>query len=86
MRRGARLFLRLLAVAGLSSLWAPEASAYVDPGVGSCFFQLLIAAAIGGLFAAKTFLRTVATFFGDRFGGRAPGRPAKRAADPRDPT
>lgn len=84
MRRGARFSLQLLAAASLSFLWVPEASAYVDPGVGSYLFQLLIAVGVGALFAAKVFFRTLMAFLAGRSGRRAPGRPAGRSVDPRD--
>ena len=37
------------------------AHAYLDPGMGSYIFQIVIAAAIGAAFAAKIFLRRLFT-------------------------
>jgi hypothetical protein len=44
----------ILAVLLLLTLGA-SASAYVDPGTGSLFTQILIAGTLGGLFALKRF-------------------------------
>ena len=45
-----KLLLILLFLVG-----APKAYAYLDPGTGSYFFQLLIAALLGIAFSAKVF-------------------------------
>lgn len=37
--------------------------AYLDPGTGSYFFQLIIAALLGGLFAIKLFWNSIKAFF-----------------------
>lgn len=43
------------------------AIAYLDPGIGSYYFQVLIAALVGGVFAIKTFWQKIKTFFSDTF-------------------
>lgn len=45
-----------------------KACAYIDPGTGSYIFQLLIATAVGGLFAIKIFWTRIKMFFGKIFG------------------
>ena len=37
--------------------------AYLDPGTGSYLFQLIIASFLGGLFALKTWWRSIKLFF-----------------------
>lgn len=46
----------------------PRAHAYLDPGTGSYFFQILIAGLIGGLFAVKLFWGRIKAFFQGLFG------------------
>ncbi len=46
--------------------------AYLDPGTGSYFFQLLIASALGALFFIKQWGRKVTGFFRRRFRGKPP--------------
>ncbi len=36
-----------------------SAYAYLDPGTGSYFFQILIATVLGGIFAAKLFFKKI---------------------------
>jgi len=38
------------------------ARAYLDPGMGSYIFQIVIAAAVGAAFAAKLFFRRLLNF------------------------
>jgi hypothetical protein len=42
-----------------------KAYAYLDPGTGSFFLQVLIAALLGGLFAIKIFWNKIKAFFGN---------------------
>ena len=42
------------------------AHAYLDPGTGSFFLQMLIGALAGGFFAIKMYWAKVKTFFGQR--------------------
>jgi len=49
------IFLMLL-------LFPKDAYAYIDPGVGSYIFQILIAVLLGTLFYLKFFLRRVRNF------------------------
>ncbi len=59
---GRRSFTLLLL--GLSCfLWPQEAHAYLDPGSGSSFFQLLIAMLLGGLFMLKLSWQRIKTRF-----------------------
>jgi hypothetical protein len=44
-------------------IYPSKAYAYLDPGTGSYVLQLLIASAIGALFALKMFWKRVSTFF-----------------------
>ena len=45
-------------------LFSPQkAYAYLDPGTGSFFFQMIIAALLGGLFAVKLFWNGIRLFF-----------------------
>ena len=44
-----------------------EAYAYLDPGTGSYIFQLIIAAFVGGLFAAKLFWNKIKIFLKNLF-------------------
>ena len=41
---------------------------YLDPGVGSYIFQVLIAGTVAGLFAVKLFWRQIKLFFKKLFG------------------
>ena len=60
----AKLFVRTALVAFLSFLILPaEAHAYLDPGTGSYFLQILLAGILGGLYALKlSWHRIVALF------------------------
>jgi len=53
-----------------------EAHAYLDPASGSYVIQVIIAFMLGGLFAIKTFWRSINNFFTDLF--------LKRKKDKRD--
>lgn len=44
-------------------LLAGEAHAYLDPGTGSYFLQLALAALVGALFLVKLFWTRVKSFF-----------------------
>ena len=46
-------------VAVLVFAWQPASHAYVDPGVGNYFVQLLIAGIVGGLYALKLGWTTI---------------------------
>jgi hypothetical protein len=52
-------FLSMVAIA----LWATPAHAYIDPGSGSMFLQLLVAAIAGGLWTLKAYWRQLKVFF-----------------------
>jgi len=42
--------------------------AYIDPGTGSYFLQMLIAGLLGALFAIKMFWTSIKDFFKNLFG------------------
>jgi len=42
-------------------------NAYIDPGSGSYILQLLIAGALGGLYAIKVFWSQIKSFFSSLF-------------------
>ncbi|HEX7456434.1 MAG TPA: hypothetical protein VF303_03130 [Candidatus Nanoarchaeia archaeon] len=48
-------------------VFTKEAYAYLDPGTGSYILQLLVAGALGGLFAIKTFWRQLVSFLTNLF-------------------
>jgi drug/metabolite transporter (DMT)-like permease len=52
---GGILFLMVL----FSAVFAKDAYAYLDPGTGSYFLQLVIAGLLGALFFVKTFWRGI---------------------------
>ena len=54
----------------LSSIFVEKAYAYLDPGTGSYFFQLLIATVIGILFTIKIFWSKITIFFKNLFSGK----------------
>jgi hypothetical protein len=43
--------------------FADRVEAYIDPGTGSYFFQMLLAVIFGGLFAIKTFWKKIVSYF-----------------------
>lgn len=43
-------------------IFEQKAYAYLDPGTGSYFFQIIIASLIGGLFAIKLFWAKIVLF------------------------
>lgn len=57
-------FVTLAVFSGILLLsTASTAHAYLDPGVGSYFFQLLIAVLMAGLFTLKTWWRGLRSLF-----------------------
>ncbi|MCH7937535.1 MAG: hypothetical protein IH994_10680 [Proteobacteria bacterium] len=59
------------------ALWAAPAQAYIDPGSGSMFLQLLVAAIAGGLWTLKAYWQRLKVFFtrvrpSEEDGGEAP--------------
>ncbi len=56
------------------ALWAAPAQAYIDPGSGSMFLQLLVAAIAGGLWTLTVYWRRLMGFF-------TPGRPSDGDGD-----
>jgi len=53
-----------------SGIFAQKAYAYLDPGTGSYIFQMIIAVAIGGLFAIKLCWAKIVLFFMNLFSRR----------------
>ena len=43
--------------------WLPLIVAYIDPGAGSYFFQIMIAGFLGALYGLKVFWTRVRAFF-----------------------
>lgn len=44
-------------------LWSAPAHAYIDPGAGSMFLQLVVAAIAGGLWTLKVYWQRLKGFF-----------------------
>lgn len=59
---------------GAIILWAAPAHAYIDPGAGSMFLQLLVAGIAGGLWTLKVYWRRLKGFF-------TPSRPSEGDGD-----
>ena len=47
----------------LALAWVNDAYAYLDPGTGSIFLQVMVAAIAGGVFLLKTYWIKFKTFF-----------------------
>ena len=45
------------------AFWSAPAQAYIDPGAGSMFLQLVVAAIAGGLWTIKAYWRRLKDFF-----------------------
>ncbi|MFP4589376.1 MAG: hypothetical protein ACLFN4_04725 [Candidatus Acetothermia bacterium] len=61
---GRKKLLELSLVVGFFLLLKSQiAYAYIDPGIGSFFFQLLIAGLVGASFLIKVFWRQIRRFF-----------------------
>jgi len=54
---------QLLIITFLLPFFAAPAEAYIDPGMGSYVFQMLMAALIGGLFVVKHYWQRLTDFF-----------------------
>ena len=57
------------------SMGAGQALAYLDPGTGSYFFQILIAAILGAGFALKMYWKKVKLFMSNLFSKKKNGQP-----------
>jgi hypothetical protein len=56
--------ITVLAIAGIFILIFPQyAYAYIDPGAGSCIFQIIIATLVVGLFVIKSCFNKIKIFF-----------------------
>jgi hypothetical protein len=60
---------------------APAAHAYLDPGSGSFFFQLLIAGLVGGAVTVRAFWGRIRGFFSRRGAKKETSPPAEAGAD-----
>jgi len=50
--------------------FSSDAHAYLDPGTGSVFLQMLIAGIVSAMFAVKMFWRRIVDFFAGLFKGK----------------
>jgi len=57
-------------------LFSKPAYAYIDPGTGSLFLQILIAGVVGFLFTLKTFGRNIKSFIKE-FTSRRSSKPSQ---------
>jgi hypothetical protein len=70
--------LRILALAAVAQLTATsEAAAYIDPGSGSFFFQMVFAGILAAGMAIKAYWARIRAFFS----GSKPAPPDDEAAD-----
>jgi hypothetical protein len=53
----------IFALLWLYSALIGRAEAYIDPGSGSYFFQIMIAALLGGLYAIKIYWKNICSKF-----------------------
>jgi hypothetical protein len=65
-----KIFLVLFLIVTLQFTFSQNAFAYLDPGIGSYIFQVLVAMIIGGLFTAKMYWQKIKNFFGNLFSGK----------------
>lgn len=63
----------MIQAAGLTSRWIGRPASYLDPGSGSYLLQLLIAGALGALFALRLYWKRVKSFIARLLGRRANG-------------
>ena len=61
--RGRFYFITSVIMVLCVSIDVKTSYAYLDPGTGSYFFQLMIGALVGGLFAVKLFWGKIVFFF-----------------------
>ena len=68
--------IRLSAFAGFFFLtFYRDAYAYIDPGTGSYFLQIIIAGLLGVAFAIKVFWKNIKTFLSSLFSKGPKGKP-----------
>ncbi len=64
-----KLWLGILVVfCSLAGLFPQTAHAYLDPGSGSYFLQIILASLLTGLYMIKLFWSKIKNFFSNRFG------------------
>ncbi len=63
MRRRATLGAGLILLVVAVFLFPMQAHAYLDPGTGSYFIQIALAAIVGALFAVRLFWGRIKAFF-----------------------
>jgi hypothetical protein len=67
--RISKLWLGIFVVfCSLAGLFPQTAHAYLDPGSGSYFLQMLLASLLTGLYLIKLFWGKIKHFFSTRFG------------------
>ena len=77
--RSSHIIFRISAIAALLQVaTTPEAAAYIDPGSGSFFVQMLLAGLLGAGMAIKTYWHRIKGLFT----GSKPTPPAEE--EPRD--
>jgi len=64
------LMMTLLLLSLFFFIFPQKAYAYLDPGTGSFFLQVLLAALLGGLFAIKIFWSKIKIFLGEMLSRR----------------
>lgn len=64
------MLINVLLALALFFLTPLPTHAYIDPGTGSYFFQMLIGLIFGGLVTMKIFFRHLKTYLVKKFSGR----------------
>jgi len=67
MRLNSIILICVLSTYVFSIILSKNVYAYLDPGTGSYFFQMIIASVIGGLFALKIFWMKIKVFIKNLF-------------------
>ena len=81
MRHGVTLVAGLLALILALFLFPGQAHAYLDPGTGSYFIQIALAALVGTLFAIRLFWGRIKAFFRKLFSKEVQEQPEEVDAD-----
>ena len=67
MRLNSTILISVLSTYVFSIIFSKNVYAYLDPGTGSYFIQMIIASVIGGLFALKIFWMKIKVFIKSLF-------------------
>ena len=62
-----KLITFIFFIISICLIFSQKAYAYIDPGTGSYIFQIVIASAVGLLFALKLYWLKIKTFFAGLF-------------------